>query len=445
MKINGLRPLSQINSTNGITMNTIEGFKDRFGVELRRQRFFVDACEAVAESYGYEPISVPILERAEAYDQDIVGLSPWPEWNPKGCFFFSIENYNGSYSEATSITKAVLIPEGTLSVTRWLGAQLDGSYSPALPIRIYYHLNCFRNELISTLNESKGRSFSQFGIEILGASDLSADIEPMVVAHEILRRLGIDKAKIVFRISSNELFLSMAAALSLTHLQRVELKEQLDTIAECKAGKRAERMEVAVNAIWEVINTCSDRTHDSVWTYLIARPVGNVSSDDREILGRYSPNSLNRIEAISNSLNANGVMCEVDYCVVRSHEYYTGITFEIDLIGKAIRHVEVGGGGRYDRLLGNFTPPGGPKSVPCVGFAFGVERLVAALVTEGLLKGVSTRPSVNVDLADDSKIRKLFLSRASKSSLLAEAREYLGTVEALRSERECERIAVNFS
>lgn len=426
-------------------MKNIEGFKDRFGVELRRRRFFVDACADVSESFGYEPISVPILERAEAYDQKIVGLSPWPEWNPKGCFFLGIENYNSSYGETESLTKAVLIPEGTLSVTRWLGAQLDGNYSPALPIRIYYDLQCFRNELISTLSESKGRSFSQFGVEILGSSELSADIEPMIVAHEILTRLGIGQAKIVFRISSNELFLSMAMELGLTHVQRVELKEQLDTMAECKAGKRPERMDSAVRAIWEVIHSSKDRTHDAAWTYLISRPIGNVSEKDRTVLGRYSSISLDRIEAISDSLQANGVMCEVDYCVVRSHEYYTGITFEIDLIGNSSRHVEVGGGGRYDRLLGNFTPPGGPKSVPCVGFAFGIERLLAALATEDLLKGMNTRPTARVDLADESKIRKLSLGAPSKASFAEEAICYLATVNALRSDRQNERIALSFS
>ena len=254
-------------------MKSIEGFKDRFGVELRRHRFLVDASTSVAESFGYEPISVPIVERAEAYDQEIVGLSPWPEWNPNGCFFFDIDNYTSSYDVPNSKTAAVLIPEGTLSVTRWLGAQLDGKNDrDLLPLKIYYDLQCFRNELTSTLSATKGRSFSQFGSEVLGSDKITADIEPMVMAHEILLTLGVDHAKVVFRISSNELFLSMAAATGLSDAERVELKEQLDTIAECKAGKKPERLENTVKAFWEIIHGSPERNHDGAWG-LLNRPI----------------------------------------------------------------------------------------------------------------------------------------------------------------------------
>jgi histidyl-tRNA synthetase len=42
--------------------------------------------------------------------------------------------------------------------------------------------------------------------------------------------------------------------------------------------------------------------------------------------------------------------------VARSHECYIGFTFEFDLLGRDSRDVEVGGGGRYDRPLGNRSP-----------------------------------------------------------------------------------------
>lgn len=426
-------------------MQTIDGFKDRYGAELRRRRYFADSCASVAESFGFEPISVPIVERAEAYDQEIVGLSPWPEWNPKGCFFFSIDNFTDSYGQATSTTNAVLIPEGTLSVTRWLGAQLNGHHQQKLPIRIYYDLNCFRNELTSTISSTKGRSFSQFGLEILGAKSVAADIEPMVVAHEILVNLGIKQANVVFRISSNELFLSMATATCLTHVQRVELKEQLDTIAECKAGKRSDRLEAAIKNAWLILNSAPKRSHDTAWAHLIQRPAGKVSETDRNILGCYGTACLDRIQAVSNSLSNAGVMCEVDYCVVRSHEYYTGITFEIDLLGKICRYVEIGGGGRYDRLLGNFTPPDGPKSVPCVGFAFGVERLISALVDENLMNGVEVRPELNFDLTSESSVKTHPRTLGSATSIFDEATNYIATIDELREKRENSRISVDLT
>lgn len=422
-------------------MKTIVGFKDRFGVELRRRYWLTNIATRVAESFGYEPISVPPIERAEAYDPAIVGLSPWPEWNPNGCFFFSIDNYVENYSSPDSKTAAVLIPEGTLSVTRWLGSQLTKTETDMLPLKIYYDLQCFRNELISTLNPSKGRSFSQFGLEILGAHSILADIEQMVIAHETLTAFGVSGAKIVFRMSSNEIFLSMAEMTGLTDKSRVVAKESLDTIAECKAGKRPERLKDATKLFWSIINSAPERSLDNAWEYILKRNASkDIDEQDWDMLGKYAPKSIERLGAIARALNTADMPCEIDFCVVRSHEYYTGITFEIDFVGKQTRYVEVGGGGRYDRLLGNFTPPTGPKMVPCVGFAFGVERLQSALESEGLFQKDVKPQEKKFDLAERPDIDSHEISITGNDSELA--KEYIQSAIALRNKRLFKRISI---
>jgi histidyl-tRNA synthetase len=76
-----------------------------------------------------------------------------------------------SYDEQPTRTEAVLIPEGTLSVTRWLGARLTpDNMDSVLPKKIYYDVRCLRNELTSTLSNTKARQFTQFGIEVLGTA-----------------------------------------------------------------------------------------------------------------------------------------------------------------------------------------------------------------------------------------------------------------------------------
>ncbi|MCP2257472.1 Histidyl-tRNA synthetase [Streptoalloteichus tenebrarius] len=87
----------------------------------------------------------------------------------------------------------------------------------------------------------------------------------------------------------------------------------------------------------------------------------------------------------------------IDLCVVRSHEYYSGVAFEVDVVADGMAFVEVGGGGRYDRLVGHFVPAGGRRSVPATGFAFGVERLVHLLESLHLLgPGRSTVTSIGL-------------------------------------------------
>src|SRR5436190_23052354 len=72
----------------------------------------------------------------------------------------------------------------------------------------------------------------------------------------------------------------------------------------------------------------------------------------------------------------------IDPSVVRGLEYYTGPVFEVELTfpiagetGEPVRFGSVGGGGRYDGLIGRFRA----EDVPATGFSIGVSRLAAAL------------------------------------------------------------------
>lgn len=425
-------------------MDLIPGMKDRYGGEVRRSRYFLDICRAAAESYGYEPLNVSLIERAEAYSEDIVGISPWPEWNARGCFFFNIDDYQDSYDEVPESQHAVLIPEGTLSVTRWLGAHLQGDWwkgADQLPQKIYYESQCFRNELVSSLRPGKGREFTQFGIEILGSGSGGADIEPMIIAQNILKEAANEDVEITFRISSNGIFLRLAEASGLTPLQRVHAKEALDTIAECKAGKRPERLPGASEELYALLsNQDVSPNVFGVWQYIIDRKDTEVTSRDLEILSSYDASEVSYLAGLQAS--AKNLQIEIDFCVVRSHEYYTGLTFEIDLIINGQRHVEVGGGGRYDRLLGNFISDG-PDSIPCTGFAFGVDRLLYALHSNNALK-LSPIPTAR-DISDDGIIECVDIPAAPFEDRGSWIAPYLELNESLADRRKNERVSVNIA
>ncbi len=79
---------------------------------------------------------------------------------------------------------------------------------------------------------------------------------------------------------------------------------------------------------------------------------------------------------------ATATASSVDPSVVRGLEYYTGPVYEAELTfavtnddGRPVRFGSVGGGGRYDGLVGRFRG----EDVPATGFSIGVSRLVAAL------------------------------------------------------------------
>lgn len=418
-------------------MKPIEGFRDVYAAHLRRRRYLGQLFGAVAESFGFEPLEVPVVERAEAYSEDVVGLSPWPEWNPKGVFELDIPGYRANYYDSPESTRAVLIPEGTLSVTRWLGDRLDAyedpRVSPELPLKIYYEVACYRNELLDSLGPTKGRQFTQFGIEILGSSSVAADVEVLSVAAEALRVLGVPNAAIRIRISSNRLYSELAELSGLGHKESVQLKELLDTLGECKAGKRPERSPRALAEIRGLLAArgLSDDLQ-KVWSFIVDRAPSPISDADYQILGDRFKADVEYLDAVCSVFRDDTLSVDVDYCVVRSHEYYTGLTFEIDLLGsQGEQFVEVGGGGRYDKLLGNFvsTMPG--VIIPSMGYAFGMERLVSALTSLGHLSDTGSFPYQH-HLASAPPERLPFDPGSTNADT---ARLYIATVNQYRTAR----------
>ena len=93
--------------------------------------------ESVAYGFGYDEILVSVIERASSFSENIVGQSPWPEWDPRGCFFFEITDYNNGFLVEKEKVSVVLIPEGTISVARWLGLQISNNPDLVFPIKFF--------------------------------------------------------------------------------------------------------------------------------------------------------------------------------------------------------------------------------------------------------------------------------------------------------------------
>jgi histidyl-tRNA synthetase len=144
-----------------------------FGVTTRRRDFVAGMLAQSAHLCGYERLAVPVLERASSFDEQVVGRSPWPATNPAGVFGVQVDAYADGYRTRLDSEEAVLIPEGTVPIARWLTRRLEGDDQLPLPVKLFYDLACYHDEPIDTLNEVKRREFSQFGVEVLGAPTLA--------------------------------------------------------------------------------------------------------------------------------------------------------------------------------------------------------------------------------------------------------------------------------
>jgi histidyl-tRNA synthetase len=151
----------------------------------------------------------------------------------------------------------------------------------------------------------------------------------------------------------------------------------------------------------------------------------------------YSANSSRGYEELSKIaelIRAAGYedRIRIDPSVVRGLEYYTGPVFEAELTfevkddeGRPVRFGSVGGGGRYDGLVGRFRG----EDVPATGFSIGVSRLYAALkaINSPIVAGAQQRGPVIVLVLDQSELARYqgFVSTLRNEGIAAEL--YLGS------------------
>lgn len=353
----------------------ILGFQDVYGKEVRLKSYISNKISEIFQQWGYHQIVFPIIERASSFSEKVVGNSPWPEWDKRGMIYLKLKNYTTSYENPPVQISALMIPEGTISVSRWLGKLVSKNEISVAdyPKKIYYITACFRNELLGKLSSTKGREFNQIGSEILGTHSVLSDIETLLIIYEGFRAIGIPTKDILIRLGNVKLFNAICEESGLDYNTQLVLKDKLDTIAESRAGKFPERLKPEMAVVRKILQ---ERELDSKiikkWEYLINTSTKIISNQLASIFGYHElTKELNEIAHIAKNLGLN---CLIDPTVVRSHEYYTGIAFEVDVRCKGKTFMEVAGGGRYNKLIGKFLKKKNIQ-IPAVGFAYGLERI----------------------------------------------------------------------
>ena len=360
-------------------MSFVIGFNEQYGNVLKLKNYMDNIMTSVAYKFNFDQIQIPIFEYTKSYDEKIIGDSPWPEWNEKGIFKFNIPNYKSSYLENPDIEKVLLIPEGTVSITRWLGNKLDKEECQ-FPIKLFYNLTCYRNELIHQLTNNKKREFNQFGFEILGTDCEQSDCEILNIISNCLVDIGVKKENIRIRINDISIYLKLCKESNISDKEKILLKEDLDFLAECKAGKHSEKFEECYKKILDYLK--SHNLSNEIlfkWETILNQKSGEIPKEFYSIFGDDYKKELDELTNFKNEFKKYNLNLFVDLCVIRSHEYYTGLSFEIDVVDGEKKYIEIGGGGRFDRLVQCFISDEKRKVVPCTGFAFGTERVLSML------------------------------------------------------------------
>jgi len=217
-----------------------------------------------------------------------------------------------------------------------------------LPLRLFYSGEVLRYQ---PPRAGRREELFQIGLEHLGAGGVAADVETILVAREALSKLGIDDA--VFTLGHVGFALELLAGV-----------EEPERSLALEALRRHDR-----DGLRRIVGTASlDLTALSGGVEVIEQA--------RDATG--SREALARLEAVVSELSALGLERQIrlDLSEVRDFDYYTGLVFEIHAQGAGL---ELGGGGRYDSLLGRFG-----RELPAVGFYLSLDRVSELLAKRGV-------------------------------------------------------------
>ncbi len=312
-----------------------KGVSEYFPPDSNLFEYVRDLLLQSAKLAGYNLIELPVFEDTEVFTRGV----------GESTDVVSKEMYTFEDRGGRSIT---LRPEGTAGVMR---AVIEHNLDKGqLPVKLFYSGAFFRAERPQA---GRYRQFYQVGIEAIGYSDPEIDVEVISVADSAFKKLGLKQY--VLNITSLGDSKSRDA-------HRKDLVKFISTLELDQAS--AERAKLNPLRLF-------DDKRDEIKSKMRQAPV---------LLDYLSSESSKHFEKVKELLDSVKIAYQINPRMVRGLDYYTGTTFEFDhpLLGA---QSGIGGGGRYDGLMGSL----GGADVSGIGFGLGVDRVLMACKAEKTL------------------------------------------------------------
>ena len=310
---------------------TLKGFKDILPGESARWQEIETKARALFSAFGYREIKTPVLEKTALFSRSI----------GRETDIVSKEMYSFEDIKGRGLT---MRPEATASVVRaYIQHRLYQNY----PIQKLYAMGpMFRHE---RPQKGRFRQFHQIDVELFGDSGPKSDAEMIILAMYLFETVGLRG----LTLHINSLGCPDCRPDFKEKLKSYLAERTSSLCTDCQKRARTNPLRVFDCKV----ETCTAIVRDApaIPTFLCR--------DCRDHFG-----------SLKTYLDASNIPFEVNDQLVRGLDYYNRTTFEIQTEHLGAQNA-VAGGGRYDGLVKTL---GGPDH-PAIGFAVGVERVVALL------------------------------------------------------------------
>lgn len=318
-------------------VQTLRGMNDISPEETKGWSYVENILKSVFESYGYDEIRFPIVEKTELYTR-----------SNEAADIVTKEMYTFEDKGGESIS---LRPEGTAGCVR---AAIENDLLRIDKPRLWYSGPMFRYE-----RPQKGRSrqFHQFSAEVFGLNSPEIDAELIFMSSRLWKRLGIlEDLRLEINNLGNEKTRHLYSESLVNFLK--EKNEELDEDTRRKMVENPLRILDSKSSVIQDVLKKAPKIEDFI-----------------------DESSKNYQTKLLELLKKAGIKYTVNPQLVRGLDYYNQTVFEwkTDLLGS---QDTVLGGGRYDNLVEEL----GGKPCPAIGFSIGIERLILLLSEQEKLK-----------------------------------------------------------
>ena len=341
--------------------------RDFLPSDVRRRQYVIGVIADVYQRYGFEPLETPAVENIETL------MGKYGEEGDRLIFKILKRGDDGKAGEADLALRYDL----TVPLARVIA-----EHRATLP-KLFKRYQVQPVWRADRPQKGRFREFYQCDVDAIGSTSVVIEAELLAAAADVLEALGFKEFTI--RLNHRRLLVGMLDSVGVStdaHGDALVALDKLDKIGRDGVARELETRgipETAATTLLELFTsiaqaaTTADKDPQGFNHEVLSRLDGLVSGHDE---GARAVGSLRELVGLLASQSA-GANLRVDPSLARGLSYYTGSIFEIavnDLAGS------LGGGGRYDELIGIFLG----EQVPACGISLGLERILVVMTERGM-------------------------------------------------------------
>ncbi|MFH2135581.1 MAG: histidine--tRNA ligase [Pseudomonadota bacterium] len=318
-------------------LQAVKGMNDILPDEAGLWLWFEDTVREWLEAYGYRNIRMPLVEPTALFKRAIGEVTD------------IVEKEMYSFEDSLNGDQLTLRPEGTASCVR---AVLQHNLLYNAPQRLWYAGQMFRHE---RPQKGRYRQFHQIGVEAMGFGGPDIDAEQIIMCARLWKKLGIRDVTLQLNTLGDSASRQRHRDKLIAYFEGH--KDLLDADAQRRLYSNPLRILDTKNPAMQEL-------------------VGNAP----KLMDELEDEAIQHFEAVQAILKQHEIAFEINPRLVRGLDYYNRTVFEW-VTTRLGAQGTICAGGRFDGLIEQI----GGKPAPAMGFAMGVERLLALLQEDGMV------------------------------------------------------------